>query len=166
MSERAIRAEAAGSWAWLPPALRPSSEDRAGGGSVRLVETTLLLLAALLLAVATVNDVVRQTHVNDRLIADLRTWRQYTGHDYHNLSPDQELLGITTKRDVVCGNTTPGPPKERVQICLVITGPTRPTRGGMRTVAGGWYLPAHLEYDVRERRYGCFGAITRGLCPR
>ena len=41
----------------------------------RLIETTLLILAGLLLAIATVNDVVDQTHVNHRLIADLRTWR-------------------------------------------------------------------------------------------
>ena len=151
-------------WDRLPPALRPRAQEREGpGGSLRLVETTLLLLAGLLLAIATVNDVVRQTGVNERLIADLSTWRHYTGHDYRNLSADQELLGIATKRDVVCGNTTPGPPKERTQICLVITGPTV---AGRRHVAGGWYLLAHSEDDVAERRYGCFGSVTGGLCPR
>jgi len=150
-------------WSRLAPWLRPAQRERPGNGALRLVETTVLVLVALLLAVATVNDVVRQTDVNQRLIDDLRTWRHYTGHDYHNLSTDQELLGITTKRDVVCGNTTPGPPKERVQVCLVIAGASA---HGLRHVAGGWYLPAHLEYDVRERRYGCFGSVTRGLCPR
>ena len=64
--------------------------------------------SALLLAIATVNDVVRQTHINQRLIADLRTWRAYTGHDYKNVAIEQQLLGPTTKREVVCGNTTPG----------------------------------------------------------
>jgi hypothetical protein len=49
---------------------------------VRLIETTILILFGLLLAGATVNDVVRQTHTNQRLIDDLRTWRVYTGHDY------------------------------------------------------------------------------------
>ncbi len=71
------------------------------------------MLAGLLLAIATVNDVVRQTHINHRLIADLRTWRSYTGHDYHNLSTEQDSSATPT-RDVVCGNTTPGPPKERI----------------------------------------------------
>ena len=52
---------------------------------------TLLILAGLLLAVATVNDLVQQTHVNHRLNADLRTWREYTGHDYKNVSTEQDL---------------------------------------------------------------------------
>ena len=150
-------------WNRLPEPLRPLDHERKGTGSLRLVETTLLLFAGLLLAVATVNDLVRQTHVNQRLIADLATWRAYTHHDYHNISVNQELLGIATHRDVVCGNTTPGPPKERVQVCLVLTGPTR---GGRRSVAGGWFLPAHTEADVRELRYGCFGSVTAGLCAR
>lgn len=150
-------------WDRLPAALRPRSREDKGSGSLRLVETTLLILAAVLLATATINDVGRQVGVNHRLMADLRTWRSYTGHDYRNLSPDQELLGIATKRDVVCGNTSPGPPKERTQICLVVTGPTV---DGRRRVSGGWYLLAHSQDDVRERRYGCFGSITLGLCPR
>ncbi len=62
--------------------------ERAAGS---LVEVTLLILAGLLLAVATVNDVVDQTHVNHRLNADLRTWREYTGHDYKNVSTEQDL---------------------------------------------------------------------------
>lgn len=155
--------ERADGWAWLPDRLAPLREERRGTGSLRLVETTLLLIAALILAVATVNDLLREVHVNQRLIADLRTWRHYTGHDYRNVSTDQELLGTATKRDVACGNTSPGAPKTKTQICLVLTGPVR---DGMRHVAGGWYLPANLEDDVREYRYGCFGAVTAGLCPK
>jgi len=49
----------------------------------------LLVLAGILLATATVNDVVRQAHVDHRLIADLSTWRMSTGHDYHNLTVQQ-----------------------------------------------------------------------------
>jgi hypothetical protein len=152
-----------GFWERLPPRLRPLDAELRGSGSLRLVETTLLLLVGLVLAIATINDVARQTGVNHRLIADLKTWRAYTAHDYHNLSVSQELLGITTKRDVVCGNTTPGPPKARAQICLIIAGPTR---SGRRQVLGGWYLPPNTEDDVREHRYGCFGSATAGLCPR
>jgi hypothetical protein len=130
---------------------------------LRLIETTLLVLVGVLLAVATVNDVVRQTHVNDRLIADLRTWRAYTGHEYHNLSIEQELLGPTSsRREVICGNTSPGAPKARTQLCLAIWGPVV---GGRRTVHGGWYLPAKAE-DLRAKRYGCFGPASRGICPR
>ncbi len=129
---------------------------------VRLIETTVLILVGLLLAVATVNDVVRQTHVNDRLIDDLRTWRMRTGHDYHNLTIEQTVFGERSTTDVVCGNTRPGAPKVRVQICLVIGGPVI---DGKRTVRGGWYLPAHTEEDLSKSRYGCFGPASASMCP-
>ena len=125
----------------IPVPLRPRDQELLGGGNTRVIETMLLLLAGLLLAIATVNDVVLQTHVNHRLVADLRTWRAYTGHDYHNLSVEQDLYGHTT-REVVCGNTVPGPPKERVQLCLVITGPVA---HGRRAARGGWYLPPEVR---------------------
>lgn len=161
MSQPAAHAEPGG-WGWLPERLRPRDSEQPGTGSMRLIETTLLVLVGLVLAIATINDVARQTGVNDRLIAGMSTWRAYTGHHYHNLSADQELLGVSTHRDVICGNTTPGAPKARVQICLVMSGPTV---SGRRHVAGGWYLKAGSEDDVRLRRYGCFGAVTAGLCP-
>jgi len=130
---------------------------------VWLVETTLLALVGLLLVIATVNDLSRQTKTNHRLVADELTWRSYTGHDYHDLSIDQELLGANSGREVVCGNTSPGPPQTRVQICLAIWGPVV---NGRRAVQGGWYLPAHVEDDVHADRYGCFGPASVGLCPR
>jgi hypothetical protein len=151
-----------GSIARLPGWLRPRSEESPGSGQLWLVETTLLLIAGLLLAIATVDDVVLQTHVNHRLVADLRTWRAYTGHDYRNLTISQDIYGHTT-REIVCGNTTPGAPKQRVQLCLEITGQVR---NGRRTVRGGWYLPPRAE-DLRSKRYGCFGvAAQEGSCPR
>jgi hypothetical protein len=145
----------------LPAWLRPRDEERAGTGRTRLIETTLLVLVALLLAIATANDVVRQTHVNHRLVADLHTWRQYTGHAYKNLSVEQDFYGHTT-RDIVCGNTTPGPPKERTQLCIALTGPVL---AGRRAARGGFYLPAKVE-DIRRYRYACYGAAKgQGLCP-
>lgn len=129
---------------------------------LRLVETTLLVLVGLLLAAATINDVVRQTHINHRLAADLRTWRAYTGHDYHNISIDQELLGLNSQREVLCANTSPGPPGARTQLCLEIWGTAVK---GVRTVHGGWYLPPYAA-DLRIHRYGCFGAaVAEGMCP-
>jgi hypothetical protein len=160
MSEVASEIEVAGEidggrWKFLPGWLQPRDRELEGTGRRRLVEVTLLILAGLLLAVATVNDLIEQTHVNHRLIADLRTWREYTGHDYHNVSTEEDLYGHTT-RDVACGNTTPGPPKERVQLCLQMTGPIV---DGRRAVHGGWYLPPKVE-DVPIYRYGCFGTAT------
>jgi hypothetical protein len=132
-----------------------------GRGQMRLAETTVLLALALLLAIATVNDVLRQTRINHRLVADMRTWRAYTGHDYHNLSVSKDLRSHST-REVVCGNTLPGAPKERIQLCLAISGPVR---DGRRSVSGGWYLPPRVE-DVPHYRYACFGLARRQhACP-
>ncbi len=127
---------------------------------VRLIETTVLVLVAILLAAATINDVVRQTHINKRLIADLTTWRAYTGHRYHNLTIEQTVLGEGGQREVVCGNTAPGAPKEHIQLCLAIWGPVH---DGRRTVHGRWQLPPRVE-DLREYRYGCSGGEVRDLC--
>jgi hypothetical protein len=144
-----------GWWDRLPKWLQPRDVQSPGTGRRHLVEVTLLILVGLLLAVGTVNDLVDQTHVNHRLDADLRTWREYTGHDYKNVSTEQDLYGHTTK-DVVCGNTTPGPPKEQIQLCLQMTGPVV---DGRRAARGGWYLPPKVE-DAPAFRYGCFGAAT------
>jgi hypothetical protein len=131
-------------------------------GSLRLAETTILVLFGVLLAIATVNDVARQTHVNHRLIADLRTWRAVTGHDYHNLTISRDLEGHTT-RDTVCGNVSPGGPKERTQVCVTLVGPTI---GGERTIGGGFYLPPMSENES-SKRYACFGAAAQAsLCGR
>jgi hypothetical protein len=151
-------------WEWLPPRLRPREQQAdEPRGPLWRAQNAILLLAFVLLATATVNDVVRQSHINERLVADLRSWRAYTHHDYKNVSVDQQTMGVTTKRDVVCGNTEPGPPSAKTQICLVVTGPTV---SGRRTVSGGWYLPPYTTDDVFSIRYGCFGSVTMGRCPR
>jgi hypothetical protein len=147
----------------LPSWLAPRDGEQLGTGRTRLIETTLLVLVAVLLATATIADVARQAGVNHRLIADQHTWRVYTHHDFRNLGISQELLGATsTQREVVCGNTSAGPPKSTTQLCLAIWGPTV---HGLREVHGGWYLPPYVE-DVSASRYGCFGTAARGLCPR
>ncbi len=156
-----------GRWQRLPVWLRPGdgAQEGAAGASersrTRLVETTLLVAIGVVLAVATVNDVVRQTHINHRLDADLSTWRHYTHHDYFNIAIDQETLGLGRDREVLCGNTSPGPPGSRTQVCLAIWGPVH---DGLRTVHGGWYLHPYVP-DIPAQRYGCFGAAGVGKCP-
>jgi hypothetical protein len=153
-------APVSGRLARLPEWARPRDGERRGLGSLRLAETTILILFGLLLAIATVNDVARQTHVNHRLIADMHTWRVATGRDYHNLTVSQDLQGHTT-RDTVCGNTSPGAPKERTQVCVTLVGPTV---RGERSVSGGFYLPAMAENEP-TKRYACFGAArASGSC--
>jgi hypothetical protein len=147
-------------WDRLPERLRPRDAERRGRGEVRRIESTLLVFAFLLLAVAVVNDVVQQVHVNERLTADLRTWRTVTGHDYKNISVEQDLTHRTT-RDVLCGNTQPAPPGTATQVCLVMTGPTV---HGMRAAKGGFYLLPYFP-DKRPNRYACFGtAVAEDLC--
>lgn len=147
-------------WGWLPTALRPLEREHTGRGELRLIETTVLVIIGVILAIATVNDVVRQTHTNHRLVADLRTWRTVTGHDYKNVGVEQDIKTFTT-RDIPCGNVSPGAPESVSRICLILTGPVR---HGMRTVAGGYYLPAYVQ-DLRKSRYGCFGiAESEDLC--
>lgn len=160
MSGAASGIEQGGRWERLPERLRPRVQERRGKGDLRRMESTLLVLAFLLLAVAIVNDVVLQVHVNDRLTVDLRTWRTVTGRNYHNISIEQDLKGHTT-RDVLCGNTAPGPPGTLPQVCLIMTGPTL---HGMRAARGGFYLPPYFP-DKRENRYACFGtAVRENLC--
>ncbi len=151
-----------GRWERLPAWLRPRAVELNGSGRMRLIETTLLVLVGVVLAFATVNDLARQAGINHRLVVDLRTWRYYTRHDYHNISIDQETLGANSQREVLCGNISPGGPDARSQICLAIWGPVV---NGRRTVYGGWYLPPYVE-DLPSERYGCFGPAGQGRCPR
>jgi hypothetical protein len=162
MSEPAATAER-GFWDRLPPRLRPLDAELPGAGNVRLIETTLLILIVLVLAVATVNDVVRQTGVNNRENVDKQTWRSYTGRYYHNVGVETDLFGITSTRDVVCGNTIPGAPDAKTQECLVVVGPIR---AGRREVLGGWYVPPYVQHNDYAYRYGCFGSATKGYCAR
>jgi hypothetical protein len=148
-------------WERLPEPLRPLRRMRPGSGRLWLIETTLLVLVGVILATATINDVARQTGVNDRLNADLATWRAYTHHDYRNLELDSLLLGSNSGDEVVCGNVSPGAPRARTQLCLAIEGPVR---GGRREIRGGWYIPPGSE-DARAGRYGCFGPAAAGICP-
>jgi hypothetical protein len=162
MSEPAVTAER-GFWDRLPSRLRPRDTELPGAGNVRLIETTLLILIGLVLLVATVNDVVRQTHVNNRENVDKSVWRAYTGRNYHNVGVETTLFGISSTRDVVCGNTEPGPPDAKTQECLVVAGPIR---AGRRQVLGGWYVPAYIQHNDYAYRYGCFGSFTKGFCAR
>jgi len=152
-----------GRWDALPAWLRPRADDTGSGRDRRLIEITVLVLIGVLLAVATVRDVVLQTEVNHRLVADLATWRAYSGHDYHNLTTEQDIKRHTT-REIVCGNTSPGAPKARTQLCLIMSGPVV---HGRRAVRGGYSLPPRLLFDVRSARHGCFGtAVGEGLCGK
>jgi len=148
------------SYGWLPEWARPLQDEKRGLGSVRLVESTILVLLGIFLAVATVNDVVQQTHVNHRIVADQLTWRTATHRNYHEITTEQDVKTHTT-RDVVCGNVSPGGPDEHTQICLVLVGSVH---NGLRQVSGGYYL-APETVDIARHRFACFGGPAQaGLC--
>lgn len=148
------------SFGWLPEWARPLEREKRGLGSLRLAESTILILLGVFLAVATVNDVVQQTHVNHRIVADQLTWRTATHRDYREITTEQDVKTHTT-RDVVCGNVSPGGPDEHTQVCLVLVGPVL---GGVREVSGGYYL-APETVDIVRHRFACFGEPAQaGLC--
>ena len=137
--------------------LRPRDEDHGGRTRGYRVETVILVLVALILSVATVYDVVRQVHINDRMHADLVSWRTITGrHGTHEII-EQDTKTYTT-RDVVCGRTVSTPAAPAL-VCLIFQGPVK---AGRRELTGGYFL---LEtgrrktqvVDVPRHRYACFG---------
>jgi len=147
-------------WARLPDWMAPLPRERRGRGDLRRVESTILVIVGLIFATATVNDLIRETHVNHRLSADLRTWRAITHHDYRNISIEQDVKHFTST-EVACGNTSTGPPESVPRVCLIISGPVR---HGLREVRGGYYLPAYVP-DLRGSRYACFGSAgAAGTC--
>jgi hypothetical protein len=136
--------------------LRPRDEDHAGGGLYR-AETIILALVALVFAVATVYDLVRQVHISDRMHADLVSWKAVTHRHDRHLIVEQDAKTYTT-RDVVCG-TTASTPSAPAAVCLIFRGPVK---AGRREAAGGYYLletgrRKNLVKDVARYRYACFG---------
>lgn len=147
---------AGGLFSRLPAWARPlDADDRVGRGRRRVELWALGLIAAVLL-VATVNDLVLQVHTNHRLVKDLATWRAATGLYWNNLGIERDVTRFTNK-DTICGNVATGPPDERAQVCLTMTGPVV---HGHRYVTGGYYLPP-IMLDIAENRYSCFGEPAR-----
>jgi len=127
------------------------------------IETAVLILAAVVLLVVSVNDTARQTLINKRLKVDLVTWSHYTGLNTKEPAIEQNVFGLTSNIEVVCGDTEYGDPESSVRQCAVIGGPTR---NGLRIVLGGYKLPPYLD-DKAWVRYDCFGSplVTR-TCRR
>lgn len=135
--------------AWAQPRPAPPTGDPASR-DVRSIETVLVLVVGLVLAAAVVWDVARQTRVNGRVAADKRTWEAYTHKKVKKLTVRLLLRGTT---EFVCAPAT----SKVERPCLMIAGPTR---GGLRVVQGGYFLPPKRE-DRYVWRYGCFGRPAR-----
>lgn len=154
----------------LPARLRPRSAEPAGSGARRRrIETTVLVLLALLIAVAVVHDIHRQSKINYRLTADIESWREVTGHDYKNVAIETDARHYTTD-DVACGNTSFARAGASTQICFVMVGPILRRRidgkiEERRATYGGFFVRPHTPTGYKVNRYGCFGrAIAEARC--
>lgn len=144
----------------LPGWLAPRGETATGRALWR-AETTVLVVLGLFLAVVAINDIFWSVDDSRRLVADQMTWRHYTHRDYYNVSAGALVVGQPT--DVSCANSSPGPPGERSQICILVIGPIR---DGLRSVGGGFMLPARTG-DFAAARYDCYGtAVSQRLCVK
>jgi hypothetical protein len=139
--------------------------------TLRQAETVALCLVGLLLAVATVYDLTREVRIDNRVHADVVSWRAITGSHDAGLLVKQDLQHGTT-RDTVCGRVYPAYFfHERFFACLIFQGRVR---GGRRAATGGYYYEAVYRdgrwwvHDHARNRYGCFGdAVAEGFrCGR
>jgi hypothetical protein len=145
----------------LPPWLGPRAPGSESGRRQWRWETAALVLIGVVLAIAAGNDIFWTVDDSARLVADQQTWRHYTGRDYFNVSAAPLVVGQPL--DLACANATPGPPGERPQICVILSGPVV---HGLRSVVGGWRLPTRTG-DFPTARYDCFGAgAAKSLCPK
>lgn len=150
----------------LPSWLRPlDAEDgepgRAGRRRRRRVENVLLVLLAALIAVAAVYDLTREVKVDNRLTADIETWRQVTGIPDEEVAVEQDLASYSTN-DTACGNLNENKKLVSPRLCVMFTGPVN---GNRRKAVGGFYLPPYLPLGPNDR-YACFGStVAEKFCP-
>lgn len=139
----------------LPSWLRPAdSEDQARpAGRRRRIEAIVLIVVAALISVGTVYDLTREVKVDDRLTADIETWRHVTGIHDEEVAVEQDLASYSTV-DTACASLHESKKLVRSRICVMLDGPIV---GNERHVMGGFYLPPYLPLGPNDR-YGCFGS--------
>jgi hypothetical protein len=141
--------------AWLAPRDAEEEGRPAGRRRRRQVENVVLVLVAALIAVAAVYDLTREVKVDNRLTADIETWRQVTGIPDEEVAVEQDLASYST-RDTACGNLTENKKIIRPRLCVMLEGPIQSNR---RKVLGGFYLPPYSPLGPNDR-YGCFGSTV------
>lgn len=142
--------------AWLQP--RDSDDDQSTRSGRRRwrIETIVLLLLAATLTLAIVYDLTREVKVDDRLTADIETWRHVTGISDEEVAVEEDLASYSTV-DTACGNLVESKTKVSVRLCVMMEGPVN---GNRRKAVGGFYLPPYLPIGPYDR-YGCFGSTVR-----
>lgn len=122
---------------------------------MRRAEALILVLLAALIALASVYDLTREVKVDNRLTADIETWREVTGIQDEEVAVEQDHASYST-RDTACGNLKENKFEISARMCLMLTGPVNDNR---RKVLGGFYLPPYLPLGPNDR-YGCFGSTV------
>ena len=89
------------------------------------IETAILIVAAIVLLVVSINDTARQTLINKRLKIDLVTWSHFTRLNTKEPAIEQNVFGLTSNIEVVCGDTEYGDPESSVRQCAPLRRPTR-----------------------------------------
>lgn len=124
-----------------------------------MYETFVLVVIGIVLLVAVLYDVSYDVGNDHRMVADVRTWRQFVGQKPDTIWAKPVVLGHT--EDVSCGSVALGPATQETQVCLLLVGPVR---NGVRTIAAGWQLPWG-DSDHSYDRFSCFGPAASGWCP-
>lgn len=124
------------------------------------IETAVLLAVAALIAVATAYDLTREVKVDNRLTADIETWRHVSGVHAEEVAVEQDLASYST-RDTACASVNENKYEISARLCLMLTGPVS---DNSRKVLGGFYLPPYLPLGPHDR-YGCFGStVSENFC--
>jgi hypothetical protein len=144
----------------LPAWLGPRDSEPQGRGRRRRIEAAILLAIAMLITVATVYDLTREVKVDNRLTADVETWRAVTHIHDEEVAIEQDLASYST-RDTACGTVNEDKYEISARVCLMLAGPVN---GNRRKVLGGFYLPPYLPIGPNDR-YGCFGStVSERFC--
>jgi hypothetical protein len=145
--------------AWLRPA---DSEDQAHPARHRRrIEAIVLVVVAALICVGTVYDLTREVKVDDRLTADIETWREVTKIPDEEVAVEQDLTSYSTV-DTACASLVESKKLVRSRVCVMMDGPIV---GNRRHVMGGFYLPPYSQLGPNDR-YGCFGSpVAEHFCP-
>jgi hypothetical protein len=147
----------------LPAWLRPQErEDRSARPARRRrrIEAIVLVVVAALVSVATVYDLTREVKVDDRLTADIETWRHLTGIPDEEVSIEQDLASYSTV-DTACGSIAESKKWVSARVCVMMDGPVV---GNGRHVMGGFDLPPNVPIGPHDR-YDCFGSpVSEHFC--
>jgi hypothetical protein len=143
----------------MSAAERPQAQRERRGRRWR-IETAVLIAIAMLIALATVYDLTREVKVDNRLTADIETWREVTGIKDEEVAVEQDLASYST-RDTACGTVKEDKYAISPRLCVMLGGPVK---GNRREARGGFYLPPYLPIGPNDR-YGCFGStISEKFC--